>query len=366
MDYKVANYEVISEVTTSGNTSTPTVVSLTLLEKTVGGKTRVVSFPVLRVKVTNAGGYANATNATIAATSGTGTIQTVSANKELVISGVTAAQATGTLTISGVVAHGQTVTVGSRVYEFVAGAAAQTGRVAANIAASMTAAQGTLTVDTQPTAGDTMTIGSRTYVFVANGTADNPGEISVGTNLATAQTNIRAAINGTDNVNTANASVTCAAFSANAAVLTAIIEGTVGNSIVTTETFAAGTNVFDAATLGTTTAGTNCSAANAVTALVAAINGDASATVTAADGAGDTVVVTAKTAGSAANSTATTETMANGVWGSATLTGGVNASNATSVTLTDATAETFNLLVTSAQYGYPIKPYRLAVTHAAP
>ena len=65
-------------------------------------------------------------------------------------------------------------------------------------------------------------------------------------------------------------------------------------------------------------------ASAAVTALVAAITADASAVVTAVDGAGDTVVCTAKVKGTAANSYATTETCTNGSWGGATLTGGVN------------------------------------------
>jgi len=38
-------------------------------------------------------------------------------------------------------------------------------------------------------------------------------------------------------------------------VFTANVKGTAGNALATTETFTAGGNVFDAATLGTTTAG---------------------------------------------------------------------------------------------------------------
>ena len=47
-------------------------------------------------------------------------------------------------------------------------------------------------------------------------------------------------------------------------------------------------------------------------------------TVTAAAGAGDTMDVTAKTAGTSGNSIATTETLTNGSWANATLTGGAN------------------------------------------
>jgi len=52
-------------------------------------------------------------------------------------------------------------------------------------------------------------------------------------------------------------------------------------------------------------------------------------TVTAAAGAGDTMDATAKLAGTAGNSLATTETLTNGSWGNATLTGGVTSNNLT-------------------------------------
>ena len=118
------------------------------------------------------------------------------------------------------------------------------------------ASQGTLTMDTQPTVGNTMTIGASVYTFTTDGTAAAEGEIDVGADLADCKTLVVAAINGTDH-NTANASVTAATFSGDDCVLTAIIKGTAANSVATTETFTAATNIFDAATLGTTTAGVN-------------------------------------------------------------------------------------------------------------
>jgi len=119
------------------------------------------------------------------------------------------------------------------------------------------AAQGILTVAVQPTAADTMTIGSTTYTFVANdATGLTAGEVKIGADLAGAKTNIIAALKGTDSINTANAEVTPAdTFSTNDLTLTASIAGTSGNSIATTETFDSGSNVFDAATLGTERAG---------------------------------------------------------------------------------------------------------------
>lgn len=124
-------------------------------------------------------------------------------------------------------------------------------------------AQGTLTMDTQPSDGDTITIDSKTYTWQATLT-DADGNIYIGADLAGAQANLVAAMDltgtaGTDYAAsmTRHPTVNMAAFAANDAVLTAKAEGTAGNSIATTETFTAGTNVFDAATLGTTTAGVN-------------------------------------------------------------------------------------------------------------
>lgn len=123
-------------------------------------------------------------------------------------------------------------------------------------------AQGTLTVDTQPTAGDTFTIGNRIYFFLAETAvrrkaSERDAEINIGTDLATTQANIIAAINGTGDKYLADPAVSAAAFSSNASVITARAAGLAGNAIATTETFTAVTNVFDAATLGTTTAGTD-------------------------------------------------------------------------------------------------------------
>lgn len=240
---------------------------------------------------------------------------------------VNAVAATEVLTIAGVAIDGETMTIGDDVYEFCADAAQSlTGGsdFAIDIESDTTKSQGTLTVDTQPTSGDTMTLGSKVFTYVPNGTANADGEISIGTDLATAQANIVAAINGTDSINTAHTQVSAAAFSTNDSVITALVGGVAGDSIASTETFTAGTNVFDAATLGTTTAGVDCTAANAVTAIVVSVTANDTEGVGAADGAGDTVDLTADTKGTAANSIATTETMANGSFGNTTLTGGIN------------------------------------------
>lgn len=244
---------------------------------------------------------------------------------------VNAVSAFETLTVSGISVDGETITIGTDVYEFLADEA-QTKTVPTNIAIDITdvttKAVGTLTVDTKPTAGDTLTIGSKTYIFVPVGTANSVGEISIGADTAAAQLAIVAAINGTDGVNSPHPSVTAAAFAANASVITALIGGTAGNAIVTTETFTAGTNVFAAATLGS---GTNCTAVNTVTAIVAAIVAHDTQGVTGASGAGNTVVLTADVAGTIGNNITIGETMANGSFtgGATKLSGGVNGTVAT-------------------------------------
>lgn len=238
---------------------------------------------------------------------------------------VNAVAASGTLTISGVAVDSETVTIGDDIYEFAADVAQTvTGdNIAVDITSYVTASQGTLTVDTQPTAADTMTIGTKEYAFVAIGEADADGEISVGIDLATAQANIVAAINGTDGINTAHTLVSAGDFATNTCVITALFGGTDGDTIATTENFIAVTNIFNAVTLGTTTSGVDCSAANSITAIVAAsVSGTEN--VTLADGDGDTVTVTADTAGVVGNSIATTETMANGVFSAATLENGID------------------------------------------
>lgn len=239
---------------------------------------------------------------------------------------VNAVNAGKVLTISGVVIDGETVTIGSDVYEFLADIALSKtapANIVVDINEHTVKATNNLTMDTQPTAGDTITIGTKTYTFVPVGTATADGEISVGADLAAAKLALVAAINGTDGVNDPNSLASAGAFVENVSAITALVGGAAGNNIATTETFTAASNVFSAVKLAT---GSDCSAANAVTALVAAITASDTQGVGAVDGAGDTVELTADVAGIAGNSIAISETMANGAFagGATALSGGVN------------------------------------------
>jgi hypothetical protein len=220
------------------------------------------------------------------------------------------------MTLSGVVVHGEKFTVGSETYQFAADAlqTVDSGNIAVDITAHTTKAQGTLTIDTQPTATNTMRIGTTVYTFRAPADTDAAGEISIGTDLATAQANIVSALSGLDGLNVANTFVTCSNFAADICTLTARIGGVAANSYVTTETFSALTNIFDAGTLGTLTPGVDCTAPNAVTHAVAAITAN-SAIMTAVDGANDTIVCSYVEVGTEGNDITVTKTITNGTWG---------------------------------------------------
>ena len=104
-----------------------------------------------------------------------------------------------------------------------------------------------LTIVTQATVGDKFTIGVKEYTFVTNGTASADGQIDVGTDLATCQLAIVAAINGSDAHNFPHPSVTAGAFAANVSLITEPTPG--GSSIQSTTRFLAAGNVFSSPTL---------------------------------------------------------------------------------------------------------------------
>ena len=245
---------------------------------------------------------------------------------------VNAIDASATLSISGAVIHGQKVTInnpsisGTSVFEFLADEA-QSKSAPSNIAVDITdntaKAFVILTLAAQPTSGDTMTLGSKIYTFVPDGTDTADGEVSVGTDLATAKAALIAAINGTDEFNQPHPLVSAGAFEANDLTITAFVGGVAGNSIASTENFSSGSNIFSASALS---AGTDCSASDAVAALVASINDNGDQGVSATDGDGDTVVIEALVGGVSGNAILVSETLTNGafVGGATHLAGGVD------------------------------------------
>ena len=100
-----------------------------------------------------------------------------------------------------------------------------------------------LTLGAQATAGDTVTIGNKVFTFVASG-ADANGEVNIGADKAATQVNMKAAINGTDGYNIAHTQVICGTLAGDVYPITAIIAGAVGNSILVAETFFSVSNLF--------------------------------------------------------------------------------------------------------------------------
>lgn len=244
---------------------------------------------------------------------------------------VNAVASQGTLELTGTVLDGETFRVGSETFEIDTDSTVTAGNIAIDVSTFATASQGTLTVDTQPIIGDTFTIGvgagSKVYTFVAELDADADGEVGIGADLAAAQLNIVAAINGTDGFNVAHTQVTAGAFAADDSIITAIVPGTPGDLIATTETFFAATNIFDAATLGTTTAGVDCPAADADGQIISDFNAGSTVLVTASQGAGTTIIFTADVKGVAGDLIPTTDTLSHGSFDDVTLgttTAGVN------------------------------------------
>ncbi len=251
----------------------------------------------------------------------------VSAGASLVVNTV---PGRSTLSVTGTVSDGETITLGTKVYTFQTTLTNVDGNVkigatieesVSNLIAAITlgsgagtkyatlmtlhptisaiagthvAATGTLTTTGQPLNGEAVTIGSKVYTF--QDTLTNvDGNVKIGATQAASVTNLINAINlgagvvGTDYATamTINPSVTAANGTANTAVLTAKIAGGSGNAIATTETLTNGS--FGAVTL---------------------------------TGGSSKLVATAKTSGTGGNSLATTETMTNGAFSSVTLSGG--------------------------------------------
>lgn len=230
-------------------------------------------------------------------------------------------------------AHEDTITIGADVYEVnLAVAYGGAPNIELDLEASATKAQGTLTMDTQPTSGDTMTIDTKVYTFVPDGTANADGEVDIGADLAEAKLNVVGAVNGAapQAHNDAHTTVSAAAFSGNDSVMTALAGGVAGNAIATTETFTAGTNVFDAGTLGTTTAGVDPLASAVTDSLIAAINASAVEAVAAVDIGTAEVLLIADAVGVV--TLACSETLTgSGIWAAANMYGGAAAAGVAAV-----------------------------------
>jgi len=138
--------------------------------------------------------------------------------------------------------------------------------VAAGVSTSaVIAAAGTLTIAEPVTTTDQFTVGSIEYTLITTPVAAY--DIAIGANEAATKVNIVAAINASGTAGTEyfagtliNPDVYATTFVDDACVLTARAPGHAGNSLVSAESgneLTHESNVFDAATLGTTTIGVN-------------------------------------------------------------------------------------------------------------
>lgn len=231
----------------------------------------------------------------------------------------------------------ETVTIGTQTYTFTnpfvdaannVAVGADASETLDNLIAAITlgtrqiAATGTLTLGANAANGDNVVLGTTTYTF-ADPFVDAANNVAVGSTIADTISNLIAAIMGGAGEGTvygtgtvANAEATVAAGAGDTIVATAITPGLVGNTIVSTTTIAS--SAWTGATLA---GGVDRYAAGTIV----------HPAVTAAAGAGDTMVVTAKTPGIAGNLIVSVANTAAGAFGAPTLAGGESADHLVAV-----------------------------------
>lgn len=180
------------------------------------------------------------------------------------------------LRVANPVKEGETITFGSRVFEADINGSVTSGRtsVALAAAASLIAASLTGTFSGTGTANDTITVAGQVYKLVD--TLADANDVLIGADAGETRDNLVAAINGDEGEGTlygtgtvANASVSAAASSTANIVLTALVKGTVGNSIAVSES---GTGFSFAGAATTLASGADASASDFTTAFTTAVN----------------------------------------------------------------------------------------------
>jgi hypothetical protein len=228
--------------------------------------------------------------------------------------------ALNTLRVASAVKDSETVTLGAEVFEVdttvIPGITAGRKRIDLSGANSATAvaANGTLTLTGQPLNTETVTLGGKVYTFqTALTNAD--GNVLIGASTAASLTNLIAAITlgagagtGYATAMTANTSVTMVQAAGTTATVTALIPGTAGNAIASTETLTNGS--FGGATLAN---GVDPTAAEFTTAFAASVNAQ-SAFYSAIRISANEVLVYTKTTGVLSHVFSETLAGSNNVW----------------------------------------------------
>jgi hypothetical protein len=277
--------------------------------------------------------------------------------------GRAAALSVGTLRVAAAVKEGETVTIGTTVFEVDTNGSITAGRVAVDLSGSGTAAAavGTLTLSDNAAADETVVIGDRTYTFKVTAAAAN--QVKVGADASASIDNLIAAINGAAGAGTlygtgtvAHALVTAAAGAGDTMVVTAKTKGTAGNAIATTETM--GDGAWGAVTLAS---GADPTAGEFTTAFTAAVN-SAGIGIAAVRSTANAVVVWA-TKIDQIRSSATTETLtgSNNAWGAATLARNLAAEQATGVVVSSRVPSATEVAVESMAFPFSFEPSAVLV-----
>ncbi len=259
-----------------------------------------------------------------------------------------AVAATGTLTINGVVIDGETITIGSRIYEFDTDGSIMGGRTAVDISASAVAGTGVLTISGVVDDTETVTIGTEVYEFDTSGTV-------TGGRIAVDISSYAVAAQGT--LTFTGAPAHSESFAVDGVTWTFKSDGTAGGSgvidissytvkgsavlsfggsVADAQTVTINSRVYEFDTNSSITGDVAVDVSGGATkdlagaALANAINADGSAVVTAEyNAAANELTVTAKAGGTVGNYT-TAENATNLSW-SGNLTGGTNCTAANAV-----------------------------------
>ena len=246
--------------------------------------------------------------------------------KELIKEGsapVVPVSASATLSFTGDINQGDTITINGRTYEFDIDGSIRPGNIPIDVTGKAVPAAGTLTATLPVVLGDTVTIGTDTYVIA--GDSSNPKNINISGGTKTKATGVL----------TLTGNIVPGVHAES--VLTS--DGTVPSSgdtvTIGDETYTFVSSLSDPAIPFEVVIGT--SAATALDNLKAAINLSAGAgsvygtgttkntSVVATDNTDTTQKVVARVPGTAGNSIAVSETSNHLSWGGSTLGGGVNA-----------------------------------------
>lgn len=169
--------------------------------------------------------------------------------------------------------EGETITIGSYVFEIDTNGSVTSGRTAVDLSGSSAAkATQTLTLAGNAVAAETVTIGSVVYTWATTPTT-TANTVKVGATAAESIDNLVAAITAAAGSGTLYGSATVvhpqvtAVRSSSTMVITALVKGTAANAYATTETMTNGS--FGAATMA---GGVDPTAAQTIAALVTTIN----------------------------------------------------------------------------------------------